>query len=367
MKQVQWFDSRFYKVLLPTGTDFFPSVTTKLNASPKPFLAKWRGDVGNEEADRVMNEARNRGTIIHNACEQLVKGAVIVLADGADKKEVMELEKYRRVVRVYEQEHYWQVMKFRALLEVLRPTEAQTEQTIYSVANRYAGTMDYIWYLTAGTYLVDGSKPVVLERDGYYIADIKTGNSISDDAYMQLAAYKYAVEEMSSIKIEGVFVVHTNAATKKGIEGLACKYRTLAELEVDFKNFLAVSAVWDINPTATAPKVFDMPVMMQWRPSLSEGAIRSTNVAEMLDGSKMVEVTPDRPMAAIEDAVIIPQTSTPEPELAPAAPAAKEPDAPPAESARRAAKATTEKLPNSLDKTRSKATVSRDDIGLPPF
>ena len=55
-KMIEWFDQHYYKI----AEDFFPSVTTILSASPKPHLAFWRGDVGNEEASRIMKEAGER-------------------------------------------------------------------------------------------------------------------------------------------------------------------------------------------------------------------------------------------------------------------------------------------------------------------
>jgi hypothetical protein len=342
MKQVQWFDSRFYKVLTRDGIDYYPSVTTILQAAPKPFLAKWRGDVGTEEADRVMNEGRRRGTTIHSACEILIKGGVVVLDgsgyDSIGEKEISEIERYRKVVRIKDQEHFYQVLKFKTLLETLMPSRITTEQTVYSTQYRYAGTMDYLFWLGAGRYEIDGAKPVFVE-EGWYIGDLKTGNSISDDYFMQLGAYRQAVVEHQGLDIKGGLIIHTNSSTKKGIEGLSVKLHTAAELDADFNNFLKVYDVWNINPTAAAPRVFTMPNVLQWTPAETETAPTQDDTA--------AEVEPQSGPAPDTTEASQPQAD-PEPAPAPAPRAMADKPALPAK--RGAAKS--EKFTNQLTNTK---------------
>ena len=58
-------DQRHYDV----GDEKLPSVTTILSATQsdekKASLSKWRQNVGENKADFIMNEAANRGTIMH--------------------------------------------------------------------------------------------------------------------------------------------------------------------------------------------------------------------------------------------------------------------------------------------------------------
>ena len=98
---VSWFDDRFYRCnlskqiitkiqkriksinpdyeLTVIGNDIFlPSVTTILSSSPKEWLGRWRGQVGNWEADRIMNEALDKGSKIHAAFANLIEGAIIL-------------------------------------------------------------------------------------------------------------------------------------------------------------------------------------------------------------------------------------------------------------------------------------------------
>ena len=68
-------DQRHYDV----GTDEkLPSVTTILQATQsdekKASLAKWRQNVGENKAESIMNEAANRGTIMHRILEGYLLG-----------------------------------------------------------------------------------------------------------------------------------------------------------------------------------------------------------------------------------------------------------------------------------------------------
>lgn len=44
----------------------YPSVTTVVDLLKEPYLERWRGKVGNEEADRIRNEAAWLGTLVHD-------------------------------------------------------------------------------------------------------------------------------------------------------------------------------------------------------------------------------------------------------------------------------------------------------------
>ena len=61
---------RHYKI----DGERYPSVTTVLSVLEKSGLAKWRGNVGNKEADRISEEARTYGTAIHALIERVNLG-----------------------------------------------------------------------------------------------------------------------------------------------------------------------------------------------------------------------------------------------------------------------------------------------------
>lgn len=56
-----------------TPEGVFPSVTTVLSRkTSKQSLDEWRARVGEEEANRVMKLATDRGTAVHNICENYI-------------------------------------------------------------------------------------------------------------------------------------------------------------------------------------------------------------------------------------------------------------------------------------------------------
>src|SRR5258708_32917529 len=73
---VEFFNSHYYKVTTPAGLiRYIPSVTTKLRIVDKPFLRRWRGDLGNSEADLRLYDAGGRGKCIHWAYATMLKAA----------------------------------------------------------------------------------------------------------------------------------------------------------------------------------------------------------------------------------------------------------------------------------------------------
>ena len=59
---------RFYET--PDGSKY-PSITTVLGANPekKAKLKEWANSIGTDEADKIKNEAADRGTRIHKLAE----------------------------------------------------------------------------------------------------------------------------------------------------------------------------------------------------------------------------------------------------------------------------------------------------------
>lgn len=271
--QIDWFDEHYYKIFNPDGNeDFFPSVTTILQVSPKPFLYRWRGDLGNEEADRVKEEGANRGGNIHFACDVLKQGGAVILMQGLKARytqaELADIKKkYNGLVAfIWDQFEYLQVYRYWQFLREIKPVKIVSEETVFSLKHRFAGTLDDRYLLKGGSYNINGSKPVELD-DGLYIGDIKSSKTITDDNYYQLAAYWVAKEEMSGKKIDGALLIHTNAQTKSGIEGLSVKVITRPEMEEYFDQFLKLFEVWKIKPSPAHPKVFTMPNLLTYKPA----------------------------------------------------------------------------------------------------
>jgi len=270
LQRVEWFDDRFYYCQFPDGESFwYPSSNHVLGIIHNKYLQRWRDEVGAEEANRRMKEAGERGTRIHHACEILTNGGIVVFNSYHNpmysKSEINALiEQYENnggIAIMERQEEYWQVLKFAEFIKRVKPKILQTEMMVCSRTYGYAGTLDYLFHIPKGTYEIAGRYPLELE-EGIYIADLKSSNSLHESYNLQIASYMFAYEEMypeMAGKIIGGLIIHTNAQTKYGIEGLTTNFRTRQQMKEDFEVFLSALKVWKWNNPTESPIIRDMP------------------------------------------------------------------------------------------------------------
>lgn len=244
-------DGRFYGIKRNGNIRYYPSVTTILKTYFNAQLARWRGDVGNQEADRIFYEAGEKGTFVHKAFEDLCKGVVLFYNSHPDYST-------DRAYRVIEDQYaYMQLSRLVRFMEAVRPTIIAGEMTIVSDNHRYAGTLDLLLAIKEGVYRVNGKNPVHFSG-GVYVADIKTSNSFHENQHWQTAAYAKALEEMGVINhVDGTLILHTKSSNRTGIEGFSAKLREDHEVEEDFQNFLKVQQVYNIN--APEPQIYELP------------------------------------------------------------------------------------------------------------
>lgn len=270
-KQVQWYDDRFYEFEFEEGRkEYFPSVTTKLGIVNKPFLAKWRGDVGNQEANRVMNEAMEKGTREHDAWETLCKQGAVLF--NPRKKPVYTQEDinqykldYPKVSIIEDQEEMHDIVKLSMFLERVKPGILASELTVYDIDNRDAGTLDNILMIPGGEYMIAGSKPLKIES-GIYVADLKSGKNIDRSAFKQTACYANCVKKMGIHEhIKGTLIIHTGASTRTGIEGLNVILRNQEQMEEDYRSYRMTAALWEDENRDYSPKVFSLPSMVTYK------------------------------------------------------------------------------------------------------
>jgi hypothetical protein len=268
VKMVEWFDEHYYKVERKKGPpDYYPSVTTKLGVVEKPFLAKWRGDIGNREADMRVFEAQERGSRIHAAWEAMTTGGAIIFNPSKrpnfTEEEVAGLRtRYDGNLEIVRyQEEMYQLMKLQRFLEVVKPRIIASELVVYSERYCEAGTIDNVFHIAEGDYAINGRTPLHLS-EGVYIADLKTGSMFDDNAYMQMAAYANMYTEAIGVEPVGTLGIHTGAKTKTGIPGLGCFQRTKAEWKQDFSDFRNVSALWERKHKDDRPDTFEIPTLI---------------------------------------------------------------------------------------------------------
>lgn len=270
-KAVAWFDDRFYRIPAESGPVFLPSVTTVLGvAYPHHALDEWRVRVGAAESRRVMRQAADRGTIVHDACAVYAMGGVVVYQSGQRRHSAEELEAirqgYEHVAVLYDQEHMLMAHRFARWLDTLQASVQASELTVYSLKHGIAGTLDLVLDIPAGTYAVNGSTPVRIPG-GAYVCDIKTGNNVYDSHYLQIAAYAQMWAEPSDAEpdrapLDGGIVVHLNADTRSGIPGVATHVRTMSQMKDDWTLFRHVLKLYE-STSQLKPKVFDLPTYLR--------------------------------------------------------------------------------------------------------
>lgn len=190
-------------VLAPAGTEgALPSVTTILSVRANPGLQAWRDRVGAEAADKRRDESADLGTRVHQAIEQLIKGAAIFALDT-------DFETY--------------VQGFQNWHDKVAPATLQAE-TFVTSAYGYAGTID-----------------LICEIDGEpWIIDFKTGG-IKPEHGLQLAAYAQAWAEGPLNYMPRRAVLQLTTETKKG-----WRFREFSDPD-DWKIFLAHKEIYDWN------------------------------------------------------------------------------------------------------------------------
>ena len=210
--KVEWFDDRFYKIQkLGAEVVYYPSVTTILGVAPKPYLNRWRGEIGNREADQRIREAQERGNKVHHACAVLLKGGVVgykILKDDLDL--VLDHRPIEKVL-LNDQTEMAMAHRFVNLAAELNFETILTDQTIFSDKYKFAGSLDFLAKIPKTNYNKIDFKA------GLYICDIKTGSS-SKEHLMQVAAYSVAYSELYQTKITGAIVIYLNAKNKTGIK-----------------------------------------------------------------------------------------------------------------------------------------------------
>lgn len=287
VKPVEYFNDRFYKATLTPDTDvtkiketfpnivyeyedridvYLPSVTTILgNTENNSFLAKWRGEVGNERADQIMNEALDKGSRIHNAIDLLLQGNIIVYnnpkAPQYTKIEIDQIEFINdcKVFEIIRQDEMIQIARIKRLIDLTNPKIIASELTVYNFDLCYAGTIDSIWEFETDIAITLGRNKLEISA-GKYIIDYKTGRNFNEQSYSrQISAY--ANSNLGDLK--GGILIHLNANIKTGIEGLKCYVQSLEDLQPYFDSFNRLNAEFQFENRNIKPDLFEFDTLIK--------------------------------------------------------------------------------------------------------
>jgi genome maintenance exonuclease 1 len=146
------------------GNDPVPSVTTILSSTKdKKHLDEWANRVGQDEAERIKNEAATVGTHMHNCVERLLLNRPL-----ETPRTWLQVRGYRM--------GYTLIEKFFPHVDEAWGTEIPL---IYS--GRYAGTSDFIGVYKGKPCIVDFKQTNKMKRRSWI-----------EDYFVQLAAYAVA-------------------------------------------------------------------------------------------------------------------------------------------------------------------------------
>jgi len=166
-------DKRFY--VTPTG-NAYPSVSTVMGSLSKDSILEWRKRVGEEEANKISNEATTFGTNIHK-----------IIEDYIDNK-----EEYLDFARPQEK---WVINSARDWLNLIDNVYCQ-EACLYSDVLKLAGRTDCI-----------------AEFDGIpSVIDFKTARKMKSEEhiesyFLQATCYSLMFEEITGIKIPQIVIL----------------------------------------------------------------------------------------------------------------------------------------------------------------
>lgn len=227
--RIEFLDSRFYQ---HANGNFYPSVTTILDAYPKSAaFFEWLKKTG-EDSDQIRDEAGRKGSTVHQLCE--------------DYDNELECS----IVNEFWQPQYKQIewAMFERYVEFREKVKAElivNEVHYISVMYGFAGTLDRV-------FNIDGVITLL---------DIKTANALHNHYWLQMAAYKRLWDEVNpDMKIEETKILWLNAKTRtegkgKAIQGLGWQFvGPERDLDHYWNLFQGVHIMWQEENNALKPR-----------------------------------------------------------------------------------------------------------------
>ena len=228
--QLTFSDARFY-IDKETG-EYYPSVTTILEAYPKPYaLLQWMKEQGTK-TDEIVKSAGRRGTNVHQLTEDYDNGFECNLLgeNGQPRFSMDEWSMFERYVDFSTR---------------FNPQHELIEQQVLSHQLGFAGTIDRV-------AVIDGRR---------YMIDIKTSNGIYNSYWLQLAAYRQALSLQAGVMCDGVAILWLNAKTRSNgksgdVQGNGWQLVTKGDTSSEWALFQSVQKLWLAENANAKPKQF---------------------------------------------------------------------------------------------------------------
>lgn len=155
-------------------------INTMIN---EEYIATWANSLGFKRKGykRTLSEAADKGSLIHELCH-------LYLSNQDTNSLLVPIEYQEEVYTGFESFLLW-------FKKLDNPTVVMTEHTI--ICPYFGGTVDLVLNINNKNYLLD----------------FKTGTYNSFKYYLQLSAYKWALETYYNMNIDGVGIIQLNKVT----------------------------------------------------------------------------------------------------------------------------------------------------------
>jgi hypothetical protein len=246
--RIDFLDERFYTKEIEGDIKYYPSVTYILGEGyPKGAgFEQFLKDTG-ENSRVVAERAAEGGTIVHDCLHSLVTGKELLWTDQLK----IPLKYHGEFIT---KEEWEAVLKFKEFWEMAHPKLIAAEVTVFNDKYQYAGTIDLICEIGKDRWLID----------------YKFSNAVYESYELQVAAYAYAWNKSSKLKVNHIGILHLKAQTRtlKPYQGKGWK---LHEPELSpkdlFTSFLSVRKIFSFKQTKgllpKAPSIVSLPIKIK--------------------------------------------------------------------------------------------------------
>ena len=244
-KRITLVDERWYI----KDDQLSPSVTWICDSYPKGIgFYKWIGMHGWDEAEALKKAAGDKGTKVHKACEDIVKGQTVKMSDKYFSKETEKLEELTL-------EEWIAIVSFRDWLDVMMEKYPDflivaSEVAVWNPGSltaatdgkydSYAGTVDLVFYA----------------NKKLWVLDLKTSQQVWPSAEMQVSAYAPALVASGIVKrVDGRGILQLGYRLNKR----SWKFN---EIQDKYDLFESAIAIWWNENATKSPREYELPVQI---------------------------------------------------------------------------------------------------------
>jgi len=226
-----------------------PSVTFITQSYPKGIgYYKWLAEKGWDEAEAIKTQAGDKGTKVHLAIEDILKGVEVRIDSKYPNKTTGQDEE----LTLEECDAILSFLKWKKETEEENILETITfEYTLFSEQHNYAGTLDWAVKMT--------NKET--REESYWLIDFKTSQQVWPSHSLQLSAYKRTIENAEN-NIDGFNPANIRMAILQvGYRRNKDQYK-FTEIEDDFDMFLVAQKIWHREHGDEQPTKKDYPIVL---------------------------------------------------------------------------------------------------------